>query len=120
MADAVYHTMRARLRLERDGVNVHDREFSEPDVEHDEEMYARITVQPAQASPVEIDLGGVGTASSLFLQTNHDILVGVNSNTMMYPILAGGAVMLTGAFTQLFVQNQATTTLSTVDIVVSD
>jgi len=120
MADATNHTMRARLRLERNGVNVHDRQFSSPDVDHSEETYQRITLPRSMSDVSKVDLEGVDTGRSLFLYTNRDVLVGVNTNTLLYPVLEGGSLMMTADVTSVFLRNTSQTNLATVELMVTD
>ncbi len=120
MADALFRTMRARIRLVRDGADLYDQVYYEPDIAYDESTHQRIVLATNMGSPGEIDLSGVSTAATLFLQTDRDIKVAVNSASFVWPVSEHGALMLVGSFTHLYVQNESTTNLATVELVVTD
>lgn len=120
MADALSRTLRARVRLIRDGADMHDQVFYDPDVSYDESTHQRVVLSTNMASPAEVDMAGVSTAGSLFLKTDRAILVGLVSNTRTWPVGENGAVLLVGSFSHLYLQNESTTNQATVDLVVTD
>ena len=120
MADALSRTMRARVRLVRNDVDYYDQTFYDPDVSYNESTHQRIVLSTNMGSPSEIDLGGVETAATLFLQTDREILVAVGVNTRTWTVGENGSVMLSGSFTHLYVQNESTTNQATVELVVTD
>ena len=120
MADALSRTMRARVRLIRDGGDMHDQVFYDPDVSFDEHTHQRVVLATNMATPSQVDMAGVSSAGSLFLKTDRDINVGINSTTKIWPVGENGCVMLVGTFTKLYLQNESTTNQATVDLVVTD
>lgn len=120
MADALSRTMRARVKLIRDGAVNHDQVFYQDDETYTESTHQRIVLATNMSAPQEIDLSGVASAGSLFLSTDRDILATLNTTTATWPVGENGALMLVGSFTHLYVQNESTTNLATIDIVVTD
>jgi hypothetical protein len=120
MADALSRTMRARVRLIRDGADMHDQVFYDPDVSFDEHTHQRVVLSTNMGSPSEVDMAGVSTAATLFLKTDRDILVAVEANDRLWPVGENGAVLLVGSFTHLYLQNESTINQATVDLVVTD
>lgn len=127
MADVLKRSIRARVLLERDGRTHHDQTYYSEDQPYYESTHQRIKLATDMSSPQEIDLSGVGvapgtnaTAGSLYLETNRVVLVAVDDNTKLWPLAEHGAVLLVGSFTHLYVQNESTTNVATVDLVVTD
>jgi len=127
MADALKRTLRARVRLIRDGVDIYDQNFYEPNETYVESTHQRIVLATNMASPSEIDMSGVAsdiaggdTAETLFLQTDRDVLVALDDNTFLWVVKENGALMLVGSFTHLYVQNESTTNLATIELVITD
>lgn len=120
MADALKRTMRARVRLIRDGADYHDEVYYEPNISYDESTHQRVVLTTNMGSPSEVDMAGVSTAGSLFLKTDRDINVAVGTSTKTWPVGEHGSLVLVGSFTHLFLQNESTTNQATVDLVVTD
>lgn len=124
MADALSRTLRARVRLIRDGADMHNQVFYDPDISFDEHTHQRLVMSTNMSVPVEVDISyitaGATTAETLFLKSDRAILVGINNTTAVWPIGENGAVMLVGSFTHLYLQNESTTNQATVDLVVTD
>lgn len=120
MADALSRTMRARVRLIRDGGDMHDQVFYDPDVSFDEHTHQRVVLTTNMAVPAQVDMAGVATAQTLFLKTDRDINVCINATTKVWPVSENGCIMLVGEFTKLYLQNESTTNQATVDLVVTD
>ena len=120
MADALTRTMRARVSLIRDGAQYHDQVYYEPNDTYTESTHQRVVLSTNMASPQEVDMAGVATAATLFLQTDRDILVAVNNASYLWPVNEHGALVLVGAFTHLYVQNESTTNQAVVDMIVTD
>lgn len=120
MADALSRTLRTRVRLIRDGVDLYDQSYYEPNVDYTESTHQRVILATNMATPEAVDMAGVSTAATLFLQTDRDILVAVDSSTKTWPVSGDGAVMLVGSFTHLYLQNESTTNQATVELVVTD
>ena len=79
MADALTRTMRARVRLIRNGVDYFDQTFYDPSVAYTESTHQRVVLSTNMATPTEVDMTHVGTAVGLFLQTDRDFLVGLDT-----------------------------------------
>lgn len=120
MADALSRTIRARVRLIRDGGDMHSQVFYDPDISFDEHTHQRVVLSTNMASPAQVDMAGVSSAGSLFLKTDRDINVCINSTTKVWPVGENGCVILVGTFTKLYLQNESTTNQATVDLVVTD
>lgn len=120
MADALSRTMRARIRLIRDGVDMYDQVFYEPDETYAESTHQRVVLPTNMGSPSEIDMAGVATGESLFIQTDRDIKVALDANTRLWVVKENGALLLTGSFTHVYVQNESTTNLATIELVITD
>lgn len=120
MADALSRTMRARVRLIRNGVDYFDQTFYDPDQDYDESTHQRLVLSTNMAVPSEVDLSGVSTGASLFLQTDRTIQVGLDTITSLWTVKENGALLLVGSFTHLYIQNESTTNQATVELVVTD
>ncbi len=120
MADALSRTMRARVRLIRDGGDMHSQVFYDPDIDFDEHTHQRVVLSTNMSVPSEVDMAGVTRAESLFIKSDRDILVGVETTTAVWPVGENGCVMLVGSFTRLYLQNESTINQATVDVVVTD
>lgn len=120
MADALKRTLRARVRLIRDGVDIYDQNFYEPNESYTESTHQRVILATNMTIPSEIDMSGVTTGESLFLQTDRDVLVALDDNSFLWTVKENGALMLVGSFTHLYVQNESTTNLATIELVITD
>ena len=120
MADALKRTLRARVRLIRDSADLYDQVFYEPNESYTESTHQRIVLATNMGSPSEIDMSGVATGESLFLQTDREIKVALDANTRLWTVKEHGAVLLVGSFTHLYVQNESTTNQATVELVITD
>jgi hypothetical protein len=112
--------MRARVRLIRDGADLYDQVFYEPDESYTESTHQRAVLATNMASPSEVDMAGVATGEALFLQTDREIKVALDDNTYLWTVKENGALMLVGSFTHLYLQNESTTNQATVELVVTD
>ena len=120
MADSLKRTMRARVLLIRDGAEMHDQSYYEPNEDYTESTHQRIVLAKDMASPSEVDMAGVSTAVTLYLQTDRAIKVALDDDTYLWEVAEHGAIMLVGSFEHLYLQNESTTNLATVDLVVTD
>lgn len=120
MADALERTLRARVRLLRNGADLYDQVFYDPSVTYTESTHQRAVLSTNMATPQEVDLQGVEDAATLFLQTDRDILVAVDDSSNTWPVSEHGALLLVGAFTHLYVQNESTENQATIELVVTD
>lgn len=120
MADSLSRTLRARVRLIRNGADLYDQVFYDPDITYTESTHQRVVLATNMSTPAEVDLAGVSTGGAMFLQTDRAINVAVGTSTAVWPVAENGAVMLTGTITHLYLQNESTTNQATVELVVSD
>jgi hypothetical protein len=120
MADALSRTMRARVRLVRDGADLYDQVFYEPDETYTESTHQRAVLSTNMAVPQEIDMFGVETGEALFLQTDRAIKVSLDSSGNQWSVGENGCVMLVGSFTHVYVQNESTTNQATIELVITD
>lgn len=120
MADALFKTGRARVLLRRNDAEMYSQVFYAPDDAYTESTHQRVVLDTGMAVAQEIDLSGVETAATLFLQTDRDIKVALNDATYLWPVSAHGAVMVYGEFTNLYVINESTTNQATIELVVTD
>lgn len=120
MADALKRTLRARVRLIRDGADLYDQVFYEPNEDYDESTHQRLILATNMATPSEVDMSGVSTGEALFLQTDREIQVALDANTKLWTIKENGAVLLVGSFTHIYLQNESTTNQATVELVITD
>jgi hypothetical protein len=120
MADSLSRTLRARVRLIRNGADLYDQVFYDPDITYSESTHQRVVLATNMASPSEVDLAGVETGGTLFLQTDRTISVAVNSASSLWPVAENGALLLTGSITHLYLQNESTINQATVELVVTD
>lgn len=120
MADALTRTMRARVRLIRNGVDYFDQTFYDPTVDYTESTHQRVVLSTNMTSPAAVDMAGVETGVSLFLQTDREILVALGASSSTWTVGENGALLLVGSFTNLYLQNESTTNQATVELVVTD
>ena len=120
MADALNRTMRARIRLIRDGADMYDQSFYDSETAYAESTHQRVILATNMVSPSEVDMAGVSSAVALFIQTDRDIKVALDDNTFLWTIKENGALMLTGSFTHLYLQNESTTNQAIVELVLTD
>lgn len=112
--------MRARVRLIRNGVDYFDQTFYDPDVSYDESTHQRVVLSTNMGSPSEVDMSGVDTGVSLFIQTDRDIKVALDSSANLWSVAEHGSLLLVGSFTHLYLQNESTTNQATVEVVLTD
>lgn len=120
MADSLERTMRARVRLIRNGADLYDQVFYEPDESYTESTHQRLILATNMATAQEVDLAGVATGETMFLQTDREITVAVDAIGSKWTLKDNGAVMLVGSFTHLYLRNESTTNQATVELVVTD
>ena len=112
--------MRARVRLIRNGVDYFDQTFYDPDIDYTESTSQRLVLNTSMGSPSEVDMAGVATAKTLFLQTDREILVALDADTKVWTVGEHGSVLVVGSFTHLYLQNESSTNQATVELVVTD
>ena len=120
MADSLKRTIRARVVLIRDGQEMHDQHYYEPNESYTESTHQRLVLATNMSSPSEVDMAGVSAAVTLYIETDRAIKVALDDNTYLWDVAEHGAIMLVGSFTHLYLQNASTTNLATVDLVVTD
>ncbi len=125
MADVLKQTIGVSIVLDRNSRTMYDQRYNPVAVAFTESTHQRIVLATNMTSPSEIDLSGVTAVpgveagGTLFVETDRSILVAVNNNSYLWPLSANGALLLTGALTHLYVQNESTTNQATIELVVS-
>lgn len=102
----------------RNGVTVYDQAYTPVEEPYSEHTGDRVVLATNMASPQQVNLGGVSAAEHLILITDRVIKVGVNSQTNLWPV--SKALMVVGAFSSLYFQNESTTNTATVEYMVTD
>ena len=120
MADVLRRTVRARMLLTRNETDMYNQEFYDQNTAFTEDTHQRIVLATHMASPSEIDLSGVSTGAVLFVECNHSVRVGVNSNTNLMVLQDNGVLLFTGSFTHVYVQNVNTTYTATIEVLATD
>jgi len=123
MADVLKYTARARLKLTCNDAILYDQVYYDDDVPYVESTGQRIVLATNMGNPQRVDLSGVtsvpGSSSgvTLFVETNRDIQIAINVASRLWPLSANGALMLVGCVTRLYIFNESTTNLATVEVV---
>lgn len=120
MADALSRTLRAAVILTRNGSDYHEQEFYDPKVTYSEIAHQRIVLSTNMGSPSEVDMAGVATGATLFVETDRAVNVAINAASNVWTVSENGALMLVGSFTHLYLQNESTTNQATVDVIITD
>lgn len=125
MADVLKQSIAVSVELDRNSQLMYGQRFYQNDVTFTESTHQRIVLATNMSSPQEIDLSGVTSTPSvtqggtLFLETDRAINVAVNVTSHLWPLGVNGALLLTGAITHLYVQNESTTNQAVVELVVT-
>lgn len=126
MADVLRRTVRARVKLTNNDAVIYDQVYYDENVEYTESTGQRLVLATNMAVAQEVDLSGVTstpgatTGVTLFLETNRAIKVAVNDIAALWPLAENGALLLVGSISHLYVLNESTTNLATVELVVTD
>lgn len=123
MADVLKIQTKARFKLTRNNAVLYDQDFFPSEVTYTESAGARIIVG-TNSGMTEFDMEGVATGEYLMIESNRPILVSLGTTVLPWPVgsgTKGGAVMISGSsFTHVYVENESTTNLATVQIAVTD
>jgi hypothetical protein len=117
MADVLRANEAARLRLIRNGVVVYDQSYSPTEEAYTEHAGDRF-VLATNSGVQQVNLGGISTATRVMIETDRVINVGIDSQTYLIPI--SKAFMLVGSFSALYVQNESTTNVATIEFLATD
>lgn len=126
MADVLRRTVRARVKLTNNDAVVYDQVYYDENTEYTESTGQRLVLATNMGVAQEVDLSGVtsapgaSTGVTLFVETNRDIKVAVNSISALWPLAENGALLLVGSISHLYLLNESTTNLATVELVVTD
>jgi len=126
MADVLRKTTRARLKLTRNDAILYDQVYYDDNKVYTESTSQRIVLATHMTAPQEIDLKGVTSAPgaesgvTLFMEIDRAAKVAVNDIAALWPIAENGSLLLVGTVTHLYVQNESTTNLATMELVVTD
>ena len=123
MADVLKIQTKARFKLTRNNAVLYDQDFFPSEESYTESAGARIVIA-TNSGMTEFDMEGVATGQHLMIESNRPILVSLDTTVLSWPVgsgTQGGAVILSGsAFTHVYVENESTTNLATVQISVTD
>lgn len=123
MADVLKIQTKARFKLTRNNAVLYDQDFFPSEESYTESAGARIVIA-TNSGMTEFDMEGVATGQHLMIESNRPILVSLDTTVLSWPVgsgTKGGAVILSGsAFTHVYVENESTTNLATVQISVTD
>jgi hypothetical protein len=120
MADVLKRTVRARVKLTRNDAVLYDQTYYDDDTDYTESTHQRVVLATNMAVPQEVDMAGVSTGAVLFVESDRAINVAVNAIGNVWPLAENGALLLVGSVTHLYLQNESTTNLATVELVVAD
>lgn len=118
MADTLKKQMVARLHLTKNGLTLIDQRYDSETSDYVELSQHRAVLATNMANPEEIDLEGVDTGTMFSLLTDQEIKVSVDSQTYQWSVTQ--YVAMTGSFTHVYVQNESTTNVATIEILVVD
>ena len=123
MADVLKVQTKARFKLTRNTVVLYDQDYFPREVAFTESAGARV-ILATNSGMQEFDMEGVTTGEYLMIEADRPILVSLGTTVLQWPVgigTKGGAVMLSGSsFTHVFVENESTTNVATVQIAVTD
>lgn len=118
MADVLKVQEFARMRLTRDGSTIVDQSLKTLAGTYTEHAAERVVLATNMAAPSEVNMGGVSTGVRLMLETDRSIKVALDTSTKLWTVTE--AVLFTGSFTHLYVQNTNTTNTATIQYTVTD
>lgn len=102
-----------RVRLTRDGTTLYDQAFKSEEEDYDEHTTERAVLATSMTTSQAVSLGGVVTGRKLMLETDKEILVGLGvtpaNKWTLGNNIEGGALLITGSFSHLWVRNNNTT-----------
>ena len=126
MADVLRKTTRARLKLTRNDVILYDQVYYDDNKVYTESTSQRIVLATNMGSPQEIEIKNVTRAPgavggvTLFMEIDRAAKVAVNDAAALWPIAENGSLLLVGPITALYVKNESTTNLATMELVITD
>lgn len=123
MASVLKVQPKARFQLTRDGAVLYDQDFFPNEVDYTEQAIARF-VLATNSGMQEFDMEGVASGEYFMLETDRPIQVALNTTALKWPVgsgSGGGAILLSGSeITHIYVENESTTNVATVQVAVTD
>lgn len=120
MADVFKRTVRARVYITKNEVPRYDQEYLTSDTTITESCHQRAVLGTNMASPEELDMTNLVTASVVMLETDRTVTVFLGSVSNSFTLGDNGMVMLVGSVTHVYVQNNSTTYTATVEFLATD
>lgn len=124
MADVLKAQELVSLKLYKNGVLIHQSPYEPAEESFTEKSADRVILATNMTSPQEYNMGGVATAARLYVESDQQILVAIDTTTTKWTVgkdQEGGVLLLRGtSFTHLYLQNENTTNTATIDVVVTD
>ncbi len=101
-----------RVRLTRDGINLHDQPFKTELEDFTEFTADRAVLSTSMTTSQAVSLGGVSVGRHLMIETDKEILVGLGvtpaNKITVGDNIDGGAICLVGSFSHIWVRNNNT------------
>ena len=124
MSDVLKFTVRTRVWLTKNELTMSDQEFYTADRTFTESAHQRVVIAVTSSTTAgavqEFDLGGITSGYGLMIETDREVMLGVDTNTNLIKVLDNGVLMLTGSFTHVYVRNDSQTYQATVEMLAFD
>ena len=106
MADVLKVKDFVRVRLTRNGINLVDQAFNSDEDDFTEMAADRAVLATSMATSQSLNLGGVGTAARIMLETDKSILIGLGvTPANKWTLADDGVLIMTGSFSHVWVRN---------------
>ena len=122
MADVLRVSQFAKLEIRRNNIHYHYQGFASEEVAYTVHGGDRVVLTTSMASPEQANLGDIDAGTpgkKLIVETDRPILVGVNSNTALWPV-EHVLMMASEGITELWFQNTDADNEATVEFIVTD
>lgn len=123
MGDVLKFTARVRVWLTKNELTMADQEFYTEDRNFTESAHQRVVLSVTTAAPgdlQEFDLGGVNPGYGLMVETDRQVMLGVDNGTNLIQLQDNGCMFLTGNYTHVYVRNDSLTYQATVEMLSFD
>lgn len=124
MSDVLKFTLRTRVWLTKNELTMSDQEFYTEDRTFTEATHQRVVlaVTSSTTSGVlqEFDLGGISEGYGLMIETDRQVMIGVDASTNLIFVQDNGVFFLTGSYTHVYVRNDSQTYQATVEMLAFD
>ena len=123
MSDVLKAQARARFKLTRNANVLHDQNYVPSEIAYTESAEARIVIS-TNSGWQQFNMEGIVTGGNLMIESDRPILVALGTTALYWPVgsgTKGGAILLSGsAYTNIYVQNESTTNLATIELAATD